>query len=172
MTRPAASLRTELVVSGALAAGIGVAGLIASIVAGVDPVRALVVFVVAGLVLGLLQHLVGGRWIRATAASAPPLPAEAATEPSGRTVRRLLITQGLTFLVVIVALFLLRDAFGATFGGVLAGIGAANLVAARWLGEREDEARATVMREAVTSPFAGARRPLYTLPRSDSTLAT
>lgn len=170
--RPIASLHAELLSSGAILVAAGVAGLVAALVAGVSPARGLVVFAVAGVVVGLAQHFVGGRWMRSASRDAPPPAGGVRIEPRRRTIVRTLVLQGLVYIVILALLFLLRASLAATFGGVLAGVGVANLIAARWIAGREAGAGTVVLREIATSPFGTGRRPLYTLPRKDATLAT
>ena len=171
--RQIASLAAELQISGIALVALGVLGAGAAMASGVDPVRVLVPVAVGGVAAGLAQHLIGGRWIRVNALGAPRAPQDTPVEREQATLRRTLLTQVLIYLVVLAIFFVaLSPTLAAVFGGVLAGVGVANLIAARWLGECERETSVTVLREVSSSPFASGRRPLYTLPRSDSTLAT
>ena len=170
--RPVASLHAELVASSVALIVLGVAGVVAALVAGLSPVRGLIVFAVAAVVVGVAQHFVGGRWIKSAAKDAPPPRAGTRIEPRTRTIVRTLLLQGLVYLLLVGILFLLRAVFGATFGGVLVGVGVANVLAARWVAARDTRSDTVLLREVTSSPFGGGRRPLYTLPRKDATLAT
>lgn len=151
---------------------VGLAGLVAALVAGLDPGGAAVAFLLPGVVIGLIQHFVGTRWIRLAAAGAPKAPSGTRVEPRARTIRRVVLVQGGAFLVLLAALWWLRVSFGATFGGVLAGVGVANLVAGIWVARREHETGRALFRETGETVFSGGRRSIYTLPRKADTLAT
>lgn len=170
--RPVASLRLELAASGRTFAIAGLGGLAAAAAAGVDPGRAAIAFLVPGIVLGLIQHFVGTRWIRVAAGGAPKAPGGTEVEPSGTTLRRVVLLQGGAMVVLLILLWALRPSFGATFGGVLAGVGLANLFAGVWVMRREQETGRGLYRETGGSPFSGGRRSIYTLPRKADTLAT
>jgi uncharacterized membrane-anchored protein len=170
--RPIASLHAELLSSGAALVVVGLAGVVAALIAGLSPVRGLIVFAVAAVVVGLAQHFVGGRWMRSASADAPPPSSGTRIEPRRRTIIRTLVLQGIVYVLLVAILFLLRPALGATIGGVLVGVGVANLLAVRWVGARDARTGSVLMREVASSPIGGGRRPLYTLPRRDATLAT
>jgi hypothetical protein len=167
--RPIARLGTELLVSGAGQVLIGAAGLVAGILL-VDsgPARAVVPFVVAALALAAVSALTS-RWLRAAEASA----ADPATrvETTALTVRRTCVTLGLAALAVAVAA-LLGGGLAAVLGGVVAGVGAVDLANRAWVRDRERRTGLALYRELGPSPFSSGRRPLYTRPRNDITLAT
>ncbi|MEQ9093382.1 MAG: hypothetical protein RLN63_04695, partial [Miltoncostaeaceae bacterium] len=56
--------------------------------------------------------------------------------------------------------------------GVLTGTALGEMRARALAGRRETADGGELVRELGPHPFAGPRRPLYTRPRSDSTLAT
>lgn len=166
--RPIARLATELRITGAGQLAIGIAGLIVPVyTSDISPVRMLVPFVVVLLLIGGLS-LYNTGWLRRDQ-SAGGAPA-ARVESSSDTVRRSLV--GLALAVVAVALV---GAFGpplaAVLGGVVAAVGAVDLYNHRAIRDREEASGEAVYRELGRSPFSPGRRPLYTRPLRDSTLA-
>ena len=167
--RPIARLATELRITGVGQLAIGVAGLVvAAYTADVPPARILVPFlIVLALIGGLSIH--NTRWLRsgATDGEAPGARVERASD----TVRRSVV--GLALAVVAVALLgAFGPALAAVLGGVVAAVGLVDLYNHRWVRDREGRTGEALYRELGSSPFAPGRRPLYTRPRNDSTLAT
>jgi hypothetical protein len=169
--RPLARLATELMTSGVGYIVLGLAGLVGSLARGTSPGRALVPFVVVAAAMALVQTRAGFAWIRRNVEGADPAPAEADEEAGGRTVRRT-ATSLLIYLVAIVAAVAVGRGLGAIVGGVAAGVGAIELVAARWVTGRERDEGVALLRETPSSPFGSGRRSIYTRPTSASTLAT
>jgi hypothetical protein len=167
--RPIARLTTELLASGVGQLVIGLAGLLAGALAtDAGPARAIVPFVVAFLVLGGVS-LLTTRWLR----DAEPGGADPGVrvETAGLTVRRTGVTLALAAAAVAL-LTLVSGGLGAVLGGVVAGIGAVDLANRAWVRRRERATGLAIYRELGASPFSGGRRPLYTRPRKDITLAT
>ncbi len=166
--RPIARLGTELLVSGVGQAVIGVGGLIAGLLLADSAGRALVPWIVAALALAGVSVLTT-RWLRASEpGDANPA---ASVETTALTVRRTSLSLALAAAAVVVAA-VLGGALAAVFGGVVAGVGAVDLVNRAWVMRRERETGLALYRELGPSPFSSGRRPLYTRPRNDITLAT
>lgn len=167
--RPIARLTTELLASGAGQIAIGLAGLVAGIVLiDAGPARAIVPFAVAALALAGVSVMTT-RWLR----DAEPGDADPAArvEEARLTVRRTGVTLALAALAVIAAAAI-AGALAAVLGGVVAGVGAVDLVNRAWVRRRERDTGREIYRELGPSPFSSGRRPLYTRPRNDMTLAT
>ena len=167
--RPIARLATELTVSGAGQLAVGIAGLVIALVADdTGAGRAIVPFAVAFLLVGAVSAY-GSRWLRG---AEPDGAAEGArVETAGLTVRRTLV--GLVVALVAVGIAaLIGGGLAAVLGGVVAAVGAVDLANLSWVRRREAETGALIFRELGGSPFSGGRRPLYTRPRKDITLAT
>jgi hypothetical protein len=167
--RPIARLATELAVTGAGQVAVGVAGLAVGLAtedAGVG--RALVPFAVAFAVVAAVSGY-ASRWLR----DAEPAGAAAGTrvETTALTVRRSLVGLVVALLAVGVAA-VIGGGLAAVLGGVVAAVGAVDLANMRWVRRREAETGALIFRELGSSPFSGGRRPLYTRPTKDITLAT
>lgn len=144
---------------GAGHAVLGIAGLVAALLLGASPARAILPFAVAALALGGVQAFVGYRWYRAEAEKAvDPHPA-ALIEVREDTVRRTMVKLTLP-LGLLAIMLLVRPVLGAIIGGVWAGIGVVDLLTSRWAEERE-AAGTPVYRELGNSPFSGGRRTLY-----------
>ncbi|HSJ73630.1 MAG TPA: hypothetical protein VK904_04880 [Miltoncostaeaceae bacterium] len=167
--RPIAPLRTELLVSGAGQLAIGAAGLVAGILL-VDSgaARAVVPFAVAAVALAAVSALTS-RWLRDAEPSAGDPGAR--IETTALTVRRTSVTLALAALAVAVAA-VIGGGLAAVLGGVVAGVGAVDLANRAWVRARERRTGLALYRELGPSPFSSGRRPLYTLPRKDITLAT
>jgi hypothetical protein len=166
--RPIARLVTELRITGVGQLAIGVAGLLVPIYASdVSPVRMIVPFVIVVLLIGGLS-LYNTAWLRRDE-SQGAAPGARVESPSD-TLRRSLVSLALAVVAVSVV-----GAFGpplaAVLGGVVAGVGAVDLYNHRHTRAREARTGETVFRELGRSPFAAGRRPIYTRPRNDSTLA-
>ena len=159
--RPIARLETELRASGLIYAVLGAVGLVGSLARDTDAARAVVAFVVAAVILGAVSWL-STRWLRA-ADAAPAAPDAAPVEPSGLTVRRVLVGLSLP-LVAVVASIALSAGLAAVLGGVVAGIGAIDLLTLSAVRRRQGRTGGVLYRELGGSPFAGGRRPLYTRP--------
>jgi hypothetical protein len=167
--RPIARLETELLVSGAGQLVIGVLGLVAGLVLSDSSAgRVLVPFVVSFLVLGGVS-LATSRWMR----SAELDDADAATrvETAGLTVRRTVVTLALSAAAIAVAA-IIGPGLAAVLGGVVAAVGAVDLANRSWVQGQERRTGLAIYRELGRSPFSSGRRPLYTRPRNDITLAT
>lgn len=166
--RPVARLRTELGITGVGQLAIGVAGLLVAMAYGdVSAARALVPFVVVVAVVGGLS-LYSTRWMRD--APRPPAAPRARVETPADTLRRSLV--GLALALVAVGLVgAAGPALAAVLGGVVAAVGGVDLLNRRWVDARERETGEEIYRELGRSPFSPGRRPLYTRPRNESTLA-
>lgn len=167
--RPIARLATELTVSGAGQLAVGIAGLVIALTAGDTATgRAIVPFAVAFALVGAVSAY-GSRWLR----DAEPSGAAdgVRVETAGLTVRRTLVGLVVALVAVGVAA-LIGGGLAAVLGGVVAAVGAVDLVNLAWVRRREAETGAAIFRELGGSPFSGGRRPLYTRPRKDITLAT
>jgi hypothetical protein len=166
--RPIARLGTELLVSGVGQVAIGLAGLVAALLLADSGVRAVVPFAVAFLALAGVSALTS-RWLR----NAEPSDAEpgARVETTALTVRRVSVTLLLAAAAVAVAA-VIGGGLAAVLGGVVAGVGAVDLVNRAWLAGRERRTGLGLYRELGPSPFSSGRRPLYTRPRKDITSAT
>lgn len=166
--RPISPLRRELGHLGAAQLALGAAGLVASLVVIDEPLRAVLLFAVAAGVIGAATALRAG-WI--ARAPAPPAPAGAALESAGDTLRRTIVTT-VPALVLLVAAVAVGGGLGALMAGVLAGSGAGELRGVRLADRRAGVEGGDLWRELGPHPFSGPRRPLYTRPRSASTLRT
>lgn len=166
---PVARLELELRTTGVGQLAIGVAGLVVALTArDVSPAQGLVPFVIVMALVGGLSHY-ATRWIRS--AETPSVSPSAQVEERRLTLRRCVL--GLTFaLLAVAAATAVAGGLGAVLGGVVASVGAVDLLNLRWLRGREEETGRQILRELGRSPFAGGRRPLYTRPRNESTLAT
>lgn len=167
--RPIARLATELRITGVGQVAIGVAGLLVAIVGGdVAPARALVPFAVVVLLIGGLS-LHGTRWMRSDAPVPPAAPGARVEAPSG-TMRRTVVSLALALLGVGLV-GAAGPGLAAVLGGVVAAVGAVNLVNHRRVRAREDATGEALYRELGRSPFSAGRRPIYTRPLNESTLA-
>ena len=166
---PVARLERELRTTGIGQLAIGAAGLVIALTArDVSPAQGIVPFVVVLAVVGGLSWY-ATRWLRV--AEVPAVSPEAPVEPHGLTVRRCALGLALA-LVAVAAATAMAGGLGAVLGGVVAAVGAVDLLNRRWVRAREEETGGQIVRELGRSPFAGGRRPLYTRPRNESTLAT
>jgi hypothetical protein len=166
--RPIARLGTELLVAGAGQVVIGLAGLAAALLLADSAARAIVAFAVAVVALAVVSALTS-RWLRgAEPAEAGP---SARVEPTGQTVRRTCVALALAAIAVAVA-GAIGGGLAAVLGGVVAGVGAVDLGNRAWVRARERRTGLALYRELGPSPFSSGRRPLYTRPRNDITLAT
>lgn len=147
---------------------VGATGLAASLVLIDGPLRALLLFAVSGTVVGVTGALRGG-WIDDE--TAPSVPPGTAVEGRRDTIQRTLVIL-LPACALIVACLPLAVGLAALIAGVVAGTGVGDLAGARRAQRRERDTGATLYRELGGHPFAGPRRPLYTRPRSASTLST
>lgn len=167
--RPIARLVTELKFSGLGQFALGLACLVVALTGSdLDPVRALVPFVVAFVAMGAFSAY-GARWMRI--ADMRPVPAGARVEEESSTIRRSLLKVVVALVLVGLAVSL-GPAFGAVFGGLLAAAGAVELRDYTWLKAREEAEGLAIHREVGRMPLAGGGRALYTRPMSASTLAT
>lgn len=167
--RPIARLATELVVSGAGQLAAGIAGLVIALVTTDDGAgRAIVPFAVSFLLIGAVSAY-ASRWLRE---AEPAGAAEGArVEATALTVRRSLVGLAVAILAVAVVA-LIGGGLAGVLGGVVAGVGAVDLANLSWVRRREAQTGTTIYRELGPSPFSSGRRPLYTRPRKDITLAT
>lgn len=166
--RPVAPLVRELRSVGGGLLVVGVGGLAASVVLIDGPLRALLLFAVSGTALGVTGVLRGG-WI--DEAAAPAVPPGATVERRRDTVQRTVVIS-LPACVLIAACLPLAVGLAALIAGVVAGTGIGDLAGARRARRREQGTASALYRELGGHPFAGPRRPLYTRPRSASTLST
>lgn len=167
--RRVARLSTELRVTGLGQFALGLSCLVVALTGSdLEPVRAVVPFAVALLVMGAFS-LYGSRWLRL--AEMLPLPAGAPVEERSATVRRSLVKVAVALLLMALALSL-GPAFGVVFGGLLCAVGVAELRDYTWLRDRESAGGREILRELGRFPLAGGGRSLYTRPLSESTLAT
>jgi hypothetical protein len=166
--RPIARLGTELLVAGVGQVAIGLLGLLAGVLLIDEPARALVAFAVAFIALAAVSSYTS-RWLRA----ARPGDADpgARVEPPSQTVRRTAVALALAVVVTGVAAAI-GGGLAAVLGGLVAGVGAVDLANRAWVLRRERETGLALYRELGQSPFSSGRRPLYTRPRNDITLAT
>jgi hypothetical protein len=167
--RPLASAETELLTSGLGSLLIGLAGLAAAIGRGTPPGRALVTFSVVAALLAVVQRRTGARWLTRAAELAPAMPDGARLEPERRTVARTGVSLAV-MLGLVLAAAVLGAGLAAPIGGVVFGVGAADLRTARWMRRRRQDGQ-QVLRE-VGGWVAGGRRPVYTRPLRASTLET
>jgi Na+/H+ antiporter NhaD/arsenite permease-like protein len=159
--RPIARLAWELRTTGAVQLALGLACLIVALTSGdISAGRAVVPFVVVLVVVGALSHHNTG-WMR----RAQPAPADprARVEERSLTLRRSLVGCLLAVVAVVIAVTV-GPQFGGVLGGVVAGVGAVDLRNYLWVTGRERSTGHAIFRELGPSPFAGGRRPLYTLP--------
>jgi hypothetical protein len=167
--RPIARLATELTVSGVGQLAVGVAGLVIALLTSDDGAGRLIVpFAVAFVLIGAVSGW-ASRWLR----EAEPGGAaeDARVEPSGQTVRRSLVSLVVALLAVAL-LTIIGSGLAAVLGGVVAAVGAVDLANLSWVRRREARTGTALYRELGASPFSGGRRPLYTRPTKDITLAT
>ncbi len=137
-----------------------------------QPGRAVVLFAVVALVLGVVAGRFGpnGRTRREVARAGPP-PAGRAMEPTSLTRRRVLV--GLAPVAIVLGVLIaVAPESAAVIAGVPAGVGAGDLWMIGWLRTFERERRDTVLREAGTSPFVAGSRAVYTLPMTEVTEPT
>jgi len=167
--RPIARLASELSVTGVGQLALGLAVLAVALSSSdIEPARAVVPFVVTFVALGGLS-IYQSRWLKA--AATPPADPEARVEEPSLTTRRSLIGL-LPAIIAIAVATLVGPGLGVVLGGVVAGVGVIDLRNRAWVREREGQLRGELYRELGGSPFSSGKRPLYTLPRIDSTLAT
>lgn len=167
--RPLARLVTELKFSGLGQFALGLACLVVALTGSdLDPVRAIVPFVVAFVAMGAFSAY-GSRWMRIVEMRG--IPAGAAVETDSTTTRRTMVKIVIALVLVGLAVSL-GPAFGAVFGGLLAAAGAVELRDYSWLKAREESAGVAIHREVGRVPLAGGGRALYTRPLSASTLRT
>lgn len=166
--RPVAPLVRELHFAGGGLLVVGLGGLVSSLLLIDGPLRALLLFAVSGTTLGVTGALRCG-WIdEVTAVAVPP---GAALERRRDTVQRTAVIL-LPACVLIAACLPLAVGLAALIAGVVAGTGVGDLAGARRARRREQATGSVLYRELGGHPFAGPRRPLYTRPRSASTLST
>ena len=147
---------------------VGVAGLVAGLLLADSAGRALVPFAVAFVLIGGVSVMTS-RWLRdAELSGADP---GTRVETTGLTVRRTAVALALGALAVAVAA-LIGGGLAAVLGGVVAGVGAIDLANRAWVRGQERRNGLAIYRELGRSPFSSGRRPLYTRPRNDITLAT
>ncbi len=166
--RPIARLATELRFTGLGQIAIGVGGVVAALIAADESaVRLMVPFVIVVVLIGGLS-IYNTAWLRK---DAPAGRGEGSrVETTSGTYRRSAV--GLVLALLAVALV---GAFGpslaAILGGVVAAVGLVDLYNDRWVRAREASTGEALFRELGRSPFSPGRRPLYTRPLNDSTLA-
>lgn len=166
---PVARLELELRTTGIGQLAIGAAGLVVALAArDVSPAQGIVPFVVVLVVVGGLSHY-ATRWLRV--GERPLASPSARVEARAHTMRRCAIGLGFALLAVAAATAV-AGGLGAVLGGVVAAVGAVDLLNMRWVRAREEETGEQIVRELGRSPFSAGRRPLYTRPRNESTLAT
>lgn len=166
--RPIARLAIELQVTGIGQLVVGVGGLAGALAINDSPARVLVPYAVVFVFIAAASTW-GSRWMRAAepGGAAPGVR----VETTGLTVRRCLVGLAVA-IVAVVATLLVTGALAAVLGGVVAAVGAVDLVNLAWARGRERETGLALYRELGSSPFSSGRRPLYTRPRNDMTLAT
>lgn len=158
--RPIARLATELRLSGAGQLAVGAAGLVGALLRGVDAGRALVPFAIAFLVVGAVS-LASSRWLRS--AEAPAADDGVRVEPPSETARRTLVAISAPLLVVAFGI-VFTGALAAVLGGVVAAVGAVDLLNLRRVRARERAQGRAIYRELGSSPFSSGRRPLFSRP--------
>ncbi|MGD9571048.1 MAG: hypothetical protein AB7V62_04080 [Thermoleophilia bacterium] len=166
--RPIARLATELRFTGLGQIAIGLGGVVAALIAADESAaRLLVPFAIVVLLIGGLS-IYNTAWLRRDAPAGEA--AGARIETTSDTYRRSAV--GLVLALVAVALV---GAFGpslaAILGGVVGAVGLVDLYNDRWVRAREKTTGEALYRELGRSPFSPGRRPLYTRPLKDSTLA-
>ena len=167
--RPIARLTSELSVTGVGQFALGLAVLAVALTSSdIEPARALVPFVVTFAALSGLS-LYQSRWLKG--ADAPPADPRARVEEPALTTRRSLVGL-IPAVIAVAAATLIGPGLGVVLGGVVAGVGVIDLRNRAWVRTRESQLRGELYRELGGSPFSSGKRPLYTLPRNDSTLAT
>lgn len=147
---------------------VGLTGLVIALVTGDGAGRMVIPFVVTFAVIAGVS-VYASRWMR----DAEPGAAASGVriEETRLTVRRSLV--GLVIaLVVVIAAGVIGAGLAAVLGGVVAGAGAVDLANQAWARRRERETGLALYRELGSSPFSSGRRPLYTRPTRDITLAT
>lgn len=167
-SRPVAPLARELRNVGGGLLAVGAAGLAASLAVIDGPLRALLLFAVAAAVVSAAGVVRGG-WIDEAAAPAV-LPGATFERPRDTAQRTAVIV--LPACVLIGACLPVAAGLAALIAGVVAGTGVGDLAGVRRVRRREEASGAALYRELGGHPFAGPRRPLYTRPRSASTLST
>ncbi len=166
---PVARLAVELRTTAVGQLAIGLAGLAVAVSAEDDsPARVVVPFAVVLALIGALSW-VATRWVRGP--EPPPLPGGTPVEPARQTLRRSVVGLALA-LVAVAAACALAPELGAVLGGVVAAAGLIDAVNLRVVRARQARTGDEVLRRLGASPFASGRRPLYTLPTNDRTLAT
>lgn len=167
--RRLARLSAELRTTGLGQFALGLACLVAALTGSdLEPVRAVVPFLVAFVVMGALS-LYGSRWLRLV--QTLPVPADARVEEPGATTRRSLVKVAVGLVLVAFAVSL-GPAFAVVFGGLLCGVGTSELRDYTWLRDRENADGREILRELGRFSLSGGARSLYTRPLSESTLAT
>jgi hypothetical protein len=166
-----ARLATELTTSGAGYVVLGLTGLVGALLRADRPGRAIIPFLVVAVVLAVAQYRLGFGRMRRAAGEAPHPPQAVAEEARRATVRRVLLSLILIAAAIAVSIAVLEGVTAAIVGGVSVGVGVVDLAAGRWVLGRQREG-VTLLREVGGPPFAGGRRPLYTRPTSERTLAT
>jgi hypothetical protein len=167
--RRVARLSSELKVTGLGQFALGLSCLVAALTGSdLEPVRAVVPFLVAFVVMGAFS-LYGSRWLRL--AETHPVPAGTPVEDPAATTRRSLVKVAVGLLLVALAVSL-GPVFAVVFGGLLCSVGTAELRDYQWLRDRETASGREILRELGRFPLAGGGRSLYTRPLSESTLAT
>jgi hypothetical protein len=166
--RPIAPLVRELRLAGRAHLAIGVTGLAAALWTIDSPARAAILFAVAAVVIG------GAGWARSAwipeAEARAPDPS--AMRESRSDTRRRTTVVAVPAAVLVGAALLIGGGLGALVAGVVAGTGVGELRGAHLARRRAEGCGAEIWRELGRHPFTGQRRPLYTLPRSASTLRT
>jgi hypothetical protein len=167
--RPIARLATELRITGAGQLAVGLAGLVVSLLTtDVGPGRIVVPFAVAFLLVGALS-MRASRWMRE--ADTPAAAPDVRVESAGLTLRRCLVAL-IVPVIPVAAAVAIGGGLGAVLGGIVAAVGAIDLRSLGWVRGRERELGRGLYRELGPSPFSSGRRPLYTRPLNESTLAT
>lgn len=158
--RPIARLATELRLSAAGQLVVGAAGLVGALLRGVGPGRALVPFAIAFVVVGAVS-LASSRWLRS--AEAPAAADGVRVETASETARRTLVAISAPLLVVAFGI-VFTGALAAVLGGVVAAVGAVDLLNMRRVRARERAQGQAIYRELGPSPFSSGRRPLFSRP--------
>lgn len=166
--RPVSPLAREVTAAAAGQATLAAGGLTAALITVDGLPRALILWAVTTLVVGAAQAARAG-WLASE--PAPAVPAAARCERPGDTVRRTVVVL-VPAVALQVAALLVGAGLGAIVAGVLTGTALGELRGRALVRRREAGGDGELLRELGGQPFAGPRRPLYTRPRSDSTLAT